>query len=343
MKVAPILSFDWLQLNVSSEVSIDFKYHGFFQVKVLPISTRHFKLVEEIYRNGKRIATIQRVPLSPIIKANTVLIKFDNWVLYSFDLLPYVREFLALNQFKFHNISRLDVCADFTKFDNGLQPSEFIKSYLYNHYLRLGRTSSGNSYFKQKKNEMQFSSLKFGSNLSEVSCYLYNKTLEMSTIKWKPWIAKKWKLAGIEENNDVWRLEVSLKSSAKALVNIQSSEVQSLNDLNILALENLPMLFGSFRDKYFSFVIKDSQVKKSRMKPLKLFADSYSDIIIIKNQNQISSNRADKIFIKKLHEVNADLREKNFLLSIDIDSLKMQYIDIAGLNNWAIHKELINP
>lgn len=341
-ELAPIVHCDWLQLNVTTEVTINFKYHGFYKVKLMTHSTRHFKIVEEIYHHNKRIATVTRQPLSNIIKANTALIKFDNWLLYSFDLYAYAKNFIALNQMIFQNISRLDICCDFQAFEDNMHPSKFIKSYLYGKYLRLGRTTAGTSYFQQKKNEINFNSLKFGSNLSEVSCYLYNKTVEMSTIKWKPWIAKKWFDENFPTNIDTWRLEVSLKSSAKFLVDKSTGETEELNNLEILKHENILKLFVCLREKYFSFVIKDTQIKKSRMKKLTLFKNEFSQFMIFDNSNSIASNRSDKIFIKKLEQVNQDLRGQNLSFNIDINCIKQQYIEITGLHNWAVYKGLLN-
>ena len=92
MKVAPIVSVDWLQLNLTATPNLVVEYHQFYKVKLMPYSTRHFKIVEEIYRDGLRIATVTRVPLSNIIKSDTILVKFDNWLLYSVPLFEYVTQ-----------------------------------------------------------------------------------------------------------------------------------------------------------------------------------------------------------------------------------------------------------
>jgi len=73
----PLLHCDWLQLNLVAPSDMDVKYHGFYEVKLLPYSTRHFKIVEEIFHHGQRIATVTRVPLSNIIEPDTILVKFD--------------------------------------------------------------------------------------------------------------------------------------------------------------------------------------------------------------------------------------------------------------------------
>lgn len=341
MELAPIVSIDWLQLNLIAPRDMDVKYHSFFQVKLMPYSTRHFKIVEELYRHNHRICTITRSPLSNIIAADTILVKFDNWVLYSFPLLEYVNQFISLNNFKFKSISRLDICADFQRFKNGMIPSNFIKNYLNGHYLRLGRTSIGNSHFKQIDTDLFFNALKFGSNLSDISVYLYNKSLEMQTVKWKPWIADLWHKNNFPSNVDTWRLEISIKSSNKVIVNMDTAEMQILNSLDVLKNNYTKLSFDVFREKYFSFVIKSNIKKKTRMKRIVLFSGNYSKYRVIEGDKMIAANRSDKIFINKLEQVNQDLRGSNFNFNVDIDKLKCDYIGITGLQEWAFSRGLL--
>lgn len=319
---------------------MEVNYHLFYQVKTQNFSTRHFSVVEEIYRDGKRIATVTRKPLSNIISPDTVLVKFDNWVLYSTDLFDYVQEFITLNGFVFKSISRIDLCTDFQTFNNGMVPSNFIKNYLNGKYLRLGKTSISNAHFRQVDTDLYFNALKFGSNLSDVSTYLYNKTLEMNSVKWKPWIAKKWMDAGLNASIDTWRLEVSIKSSNKIVCNTDTGEMNILNSLDVLKNDYCKVFFGAFRERYFSFVIKDQQVKKNRMTKLPLFSNSFSNYKIVDGEKMLAAGRSDKIFIKKLEQVNQELRGQNFNFNIDIDKLKREYIGITGLEMWAQYKGL---
>ncbi|HMG14047.1 MAG TPA: hypothetical protein VK590_01300 [Saprospiraceae bacterium] len=341
MELKPIVSIDWLQLNVAAPKNLDLKFHLFYKVKKLPYSTRHFKIVEEIFRDNMRIATITRVPLSKVIDADTILIKFDNWLLYSVNLFDYVTEFLTLNSLTFRSISRIDFCADFQKFHNGMVPSTMIKNYMAGKYLRLGRTTIGNTHFKQIELDLLHNGLKFGSNLSDVSSYLYNKTLQMTLIEWKPWIAEKWLQAGFNMNVDTWRLEISIKDCNKIIANTETGEAQVLNDLTVLQDKYTKLIYGCMRDKHFSFVIKDNQAKKSRMQKLPLYSNSFSKYTIVEGSKMIAAKRADKIFIKKLEDVNNDMRGKDFNFNIDIIGLKEKFISICGLENWARYKGLL--
>jgi hypothetical protein len=340
-KLAPVLSIDWLQLNLVTPSNLDVKYHSFYTVKKLDFSTRHFRIVEEIFQHDKRIATVTRAPLSNIIAPDTILVKFDNWLLYSVDLHYFISQFIALNNFTFKSISRIDICGDFQRFHNNMLPSTFIKNYLHGQYLRLGRTSISNAHFRQVDTELSFNALKFGSNLSDTSVYLYNKTLEMNSVKWKPWIAEKWLKAGFSVDADTWRLEVSIKSSNKIVCNTDTGEMNILNSLDVLKNNYTKLFYSTFREKYFSFVIKDSQVKKSRMLALPLFSGSFSQYKLIEGDKMLAANRADKIFIKKLESVNNELRASNFNFNIDISKLKEDFIAVTGLTEWAVNRGLL--
>lgn len=339
---APTLSIDWLQLYLEAPVKKDLKWHDFFVVKRMPYQTRQFKIVEELFHNNRRIATVTREPLSNIIQANAIIVKFDNWILYSVDLFAYVSEFIALNSLVFKSISRIDLCADFQRFDNNMIPSSFIKNYLNGLYLRLGRTSFGNTYFKQMDRDLFFNSLKFGSNLSDISIYLYNKTLEMNNGKWKPWIVAKWLLAGFPPDIDTWRLEVSIKDANKLIINKDTAEFSIINTLEVLKPSFAQLTYGSLREKYFSFVVKDSQAKKNRMKPVKLFSNSFANYKVVEGDKMLDASRSDKIFIKKLEDVNCELRGLSFHLNSNIDMLKNEMIELTGLREWAANRGLLS-
>lgn len=342
LQIPPILSIDWLQLNVQQEIQSTGKFHGFFTVKNLPLGTRHFKLVQELYRNNKRVATVVSKPHSPLLDERMMLVKFDNWALYGTDLSAYVQEFLALNGMKFQNVSRIDICADFQEFYNMMNPGLFIKKYVRTTFLKMGKVGKFKTVGTQNATIHEWESLRFGSNLSEISYYLYNKRKEMNEVKWKPWIAERWLKAGFDPEKDTWRLEFSIKSGAKSMVNTETGESKLLATLDILKPEFLNTSYNILRHHYFRFVWNDGQKKKSRMRELKLFAGDFSKYTIVDCDGQHDSTRATKIFIKKLEEVNQELRGNNFDLAIAAADLKQQMIVSRGLQTWAMRNNLAN-
>lgn len=342
MQLLPILSIDWLQINVKRAPDNLGSFHTFFKAKNLPLGTRHFKLVQELYTDGKRVATVVSQPHSPLLDPKMMLIKFDNWILYGKDLPTYVKQFLTLNQLTFQNISRVDVCADFQQFANRMEPQNFIHKFVRSTAIKFGKCSKFRAVGSQVGTVHVFESLKFGSNLSEISYYLYNKTKEMAEVKHKPWIAERWKKAGFNMEKDTWRLEFSIKSGAKEMLNTDTGETKLLASLNILEYPTMNLTYNILRNHYFRFVWNDGQVRKARMRELKLFAGDYSKYTIIDCEGKHDSTRATKIFIRKLEEVNQELRGKSFDLAIAAHDLKQQMIHSRGLEGWAMRNDLAN-
>ena len=109
-------------------------------------------------------------------------------------------------------LSRFDIAGDFQKFDNGLKPLVFIRGFMREDYLKNSR-GVGRLDFKHNRRIMPHD-LRFGTHESLRSCYLYNKTYEMSCKKQKTYIQKCWdNCPEISPLEDVWRLEVTFKGN----------------------------------------------------------------------------------------------------------------------------------
>lgn len=339
-KVAPVLHLDWIQMQVKWVNKLEPVFHRSYEVKTLEFGTRHFKCVQEVYLLKKRIATVTSKPHSGILDPDAILVKFDNWVCYAVNMRKIISEFLSLNRFEFVSFSRVDFCADFNLFDNGMHPDKFIKKYIYRKLLRLGRSPHAALHFKQGQKTHIMKGLKFGSNLSEVTSYIYDKTLEMETVKWKPHIYKSWIKAGLNVEQHVWRLEFSMKSGAKMTENTETGELDILLTMKLLEPDYIYKCFYKLYEKYFSFVWNDGQVRKDRMRPVKLFKYIYSPEVLVDAEGLRDADRSKKIFIKKLHELNNELRGRDFFMNVHLEQFKQLIISESMLETWAMHKGL---
>lgn len=337
-KPAPILHLDWLQMQVKWVDSFTPEFHRRYSVKTLEFGTRHFKCIQEVYVAHKRVATLASHPHSGILDPKAMLLKFDNWVCYDVHFERIVHEFLKLNNLDFISMSRLDFCADFNEFDNGMHPAKFIKKYVARKCLKTGKARKVRPTFSQGASEHIFEGLKFGSNLSEVGYYLYNKTLEMKEVKWKPWIFKCWEIGGLDTSKDVWRLEFSLKSGSKLLEDHVEGEVDLFVSLDTIKAELLAKCFFALYMKYFQFVWNDGKSRKDRMRPLKLLRHNFYGLYLVNAAKMSDADRSKKIFIKKLHEVNNELRGRDFFMSVEMDKYKATVIEDAHLQTWAMNK-----
>lgn len=344
-KPASVLHCDWLQLHLKRLDKLSTHFHRHYTVKKLDFSTRHFALIEEFYVMNRRVATLTSKPLSGILDPDSYLVKFDNWVLYDKRFREIVSDFLRLNEFEFISCSRVDFCADFNEFFNGMHPETFIRKYMYRKFLKTGKAKGVRPTFDQGKDKHIYSGLKFGSNLSEVTYYLYNKSKELREVKMKPWIVKSWRAGGLkvaedynDHTSDVWRLEFSLKSGTKLLVNALTGEFDIFATMEIIKSEYMAKCFSILCLKYFTFVWNDGQVRKDRMRALKLFDLKRGIEVLVDTVNMKDSTRSDKIFIKKLHELNNEMRGRDFFMSVEMDKYKHTIISEKHLESWAMKK-----
>ena len=107
---------DWLQLNCRGVISPD-KLDLLIKEQY---STRIFENVYKYERVGKILYTIAFKPLSPILPADTVIIKIGNEFLYRPDLWHNVNALLEWLDIVVKGITRLDLAVDFQYFLNKL-------------------------------------------------------------------------------------------------------------------------------------------------------------------------------------------------------------------------------
>lgn len=335
-----VLAIDWLSIYCLNKDDL-VVYDKCYEVKPLPYQTRHFKLIEEVYENDIRIATITRRPHSSVIDKNAVIIKFDNHVLYAPNLKKFVTEFLEKNNFIFKSISRLDIAKDFHTL-NGYHVPEFIRQFLAGDILKMGKANFTVRGKHNASNEYQY--IRFGSQTSETSYYLYNKSEEMREIKNKPYIKNHWKINSLnEQDSDVWRLEFTYKSMNRTLTDLSTGEITFINDLELLDIENINKLYNVSIKKYFQFVENNGLSRKDRMPLIELMPYHDEQMILQDYTKGIDTTRADKIFIKKLNDVYNELRNTNPLECKDLARVQHEYIGRKKLDDWARKKDYMIP
>ena len=330
------ITLDWLQLYCDTPPLYDKGVRGDYEYKKEEYQTRHFKCIHTVTYKGEECAVIASQPHSYILNGTMCLLKFTNKFLYQVDLYLFVTDFISSFDMEFRSISRLDIALDFTTFKNGLYPENLIKNFLSAKYIKSGK-SKGKVQFEQG-DKLSYSYLKFGSETSTTSYYLYNKTKELNEVKMKPYIVEHWRSNGYDGETTVWRLEFSVKNDGKDFLEQNSAEVFSLKDLQIIQLHRYPHLFWLLVEKYFRFYHNKNKAVKSRNVPVKLFdAQDYSTIKI-NLSDKVDSNRSDKIFVKKLLKLNQELRGQDFNLSLYGNDLLSYLICNRDLLKWASKK-----
>ena len=323
-----VISIDYLQLYCHAYF---LKSNSMFHFELQHSSSRQFKRIYKVYDlvTNDHYATVQAEPFSPVIPKHAVIVKIANRELYKQRWAEQVNYFLNVCFIVPQSVSRLDLCCDFNQFDNNLQVNTFFDRFLSNKYLknRLAKyTLQG-----EQTDRHQASYIRFGNHDSEVSVYLYNKSLEMREVKTKPYITERWAENQLDVNKDVWRLEVSLKSTRLKFVVAKTGELFRI-DLEHTATQGmLENIYNAVIQKYWDFRVNDGKSRKDRMRKVTFFKSMPTTLIPYSITEVAGSNRTDKIVVKKLANVVTELR-----LDMDQPSPALE----AALWDYIEHKDL---
>lgn len=330
-----VISIDYLQLYCHAYF---LSSNTMFHFELQSTSSRQFKKIYKVYDRltNDHYATVQAEPFSPVIPKQAIIVKIANRELYKQRWAEQVNYFLNVCYIIPQSVSRLDLCCDFNQFDNNLQVNSFFDSFLSNRYLknRLAKyTLQG-----EQTNKHEASYIRFGNHDSEVSVYLYNKTLEMREVKTKPYIIERWEANQLDINKDVWRLEVSLKSTKLKFVIAKTGELFRI-DLEHTATQGmLENIYNAIIKKYWDFRINDGKARKDRMKQVVFFKNMPTTLIPYSITEVAGSNRTDKIVVKKLANVVTELRLIEETPSPALEQALWDYIECKDLKSYYYEK-----
>lgn len=322
------LVIDWLQLNCGGGLYLPTA----FTSVLLGYQTRQFAEIREIYSKDKLICTIANNPHSSIIPKDTHIVKFDNRYLYEGNIFGNAMQLMDKLQLKIKGISRLDIALDVQRFNNNLKPHSLISGFLSNKYLKMGKAKY--KLIGTQDDKHVFETLRFGGNISNVAVYLYNKSKELQDVKMKPYIVEKWKADGYDNKEDVWRLEISIKTNRANIINTSTGDVNKLTFQNCQKDSFINDVYYTFISQYFHFKHNDGSVNKSRMKSVNLLSEVRYDSLVRFLSEEVDSGRSDRIFLKHLEEYNCELRERDFELSTFVSSSISDFVRTRGLSAY---------
>lgn len=335
------INIDWLQIHCCSEKH--------FQDDETPIfiiaRTNQSKVFRNIYtitykKHNKVIATYATDALEQIMKDKHGVLKIDNFYLYYFSIRmkDFVEWFLRRMNLEFVGITRLDIAYDFNEFSNKRNPEKFIKQFLNGQVVKLKKTKFRVAGIHEKENT--FNWISFGSKVSAITYKLYNKSLEMKEVTHKAHIYQEWEKSKLNVQKDVWRIEFTINSNTNLLFN--SGHQTNFHSTDTVNLEMICGLFKSLFFRYMNFRVNDkNQIRKDRMKPIELlrFPDFITPITMKKiNPEMKDTSRSTKIFVKKMNNMQDELRGKDDEFAYDAKQLISKLISIYHLETWAEKK-----
>jgi len=339
---------DWFQIHVK----LSKQFHAGAALndsnlirKKMDYGTKHFRAIDEIFDKrypSKRVASIAYIPNSTALPAFMGIIKFDNWLLYQVYSYRYILDFITFNEFDFQNLTRVDIAIDFNFLDyRNIHPERFIKKFLCEDYTKVRKSkfhvigNNGDRHYYQY--------LKFGSAKSRVCSYIYNKTKELEEVENKPHIREAWERNGL--TGEIWRCEFRIQDFDFLLTDTDTGEqisyngsVSGLNSLDILKPEVSNNVFNALADHYLHFKINGNDTNKTRLQSFKIFNTDGTKLFNRVYNEQHESNRSTKIFLKKLYELNNEMRGTDYEFSIEQNNLINKMIDAHRLEEWAAKK-----
>ena len=354
-----VLNIDWLALfclykpvgleqwSPEEQLTGDL-FHGNFRIKLQQYGTRQFSklwtisIPNEEDSGWEDFAEVQSHPYAGnVLPKNAIIVRFVNRILYLDELWDYVADFMETCRFEFQSISRIDVCADFNQFAT-IDPLSLIEGFASKKFRHIGR-GVGAMYFdhgvRKKEYGVHYTGMSFGTHASDARVYLYNKSFELMTEKDKPYIKDHWILAGLNIQ-DVWRLEVSIKSKATKFRDSSANKEVTIDTKLVANADGLDKVFHTFVRKLFSFVRNRPDITNITREPrIMLFDDSkpFFDRCVIRNVS--CSSRMERILLKALYQLADRYRGTEIR---DIDLLSQQFAfdlaDATGLSGWMSEK-----
>lgn len=358
-----IISLDWLTISVDCS---NFVVNTNYSCELQPYGTSIFRSMYEIGMDGMQIASLVKDPRMAHMNKNLGLLKILNPVLYMPGLERIVQNLLFDFRLQVLGVSRLDICADFHRFNDYPDVQNFIRDFLAVKIWKIGaakykvagkvaqssplphhrRTEKGDipdtpESFKvigQQSSRHNYQYLRFGSHLSDVSAYLYNKTQEFIDVKRKNYIVETWQAGGLNPSKTVWRLEFSLKGNGIKFLNTLTGEFEQKTLEMALQPELRQQLFNALFAKYWCFRYNDGQVRKDRMKPCNLL--DVDDSIYVPRAIDCSdeTTRENKRMISALEKTYDEIRIKHQVRDMEIEQALDKVTNFTRLNAWRAEK-----
>lgn len=278
-----------------------------YRVDVRPYGTPMYAQMFTILEGKEPVYEIRRCPLAKksdggIFDDNMCHIRFVNKTCYLDRCIDAFRYFLIKCKVEYRGISRIDICNDFTVFDNGTDPQNMIADYMQEKISKINQ-SRVSAHGQDLWQARVWNSLKWGSLTSCVTTKIYNKTMELEVDGHdKPWIRDAWEHSRIastqwcsylgddgqehyrphtvkygtavhgyvpEDTVDdvqVWRVEFSIKSQGKHFINTDNGTRLSIELDTIDTADKLLRWFHILAFQYFHFKelvrLKDGTVQR---------------------------------------------------------------------------------
>lgn len=219
--ISRCINVDWLEVFVRepSELNAAFFHDRDFSVKSRAYGTPQYREMFTIMdSDGLPVYEVRRNPYSlkqngGIFDVGSCHIRLSNRECYNPNCIDRLRQFLVDFGYTYNNISRLDLCVDLLRFDDGMLPGDFLYDYIREKFFKLhlstisprGTEVTGGEFMAHGTDRQfirEYSSMKWGAPTSAISVKLYDKTKELDEVKDKFYIRDQWMSCGLIDESD---------------------------------------------------------------------------------------------------------------------------------------------
>ena len=182
-----------------------------------------------------------------------------------------------------------------------------MQGFLNNRYLKTKKSKYSIKGNQTARHVVDY--LRIGSPGSNISAYLYDKTKEMNEVKHKPWIHEKWQANGINTDETVYRLEISLKEFKIMYEDENGMKKTSIYMEDLANEDYIHSLFFRGLNTAFKFKRNTHIKNKSQMPDLVFFKQAANHGQIIFDCDKMENSRHTKGVINFLEKINNEIRK----------------------------------
>lgn len=283
------VNIDWLEMYVWEPIEprdMDYFISRGFVVQDRGYGTKHwaqmFTLLDD---QGNEFMEVRRCPRKgaqdhhTIYPDNACNLRLVNRYCYYDTAAWIMADFIEKHDYQVRRIFRLDLCIDLIKFDKGDKPADVMRR-IVNHVYAKVYQSERTTHGRDRWNTCDDNSISWGRKKSMVVTRFYNKSLELATVKDKPWIRQAWFEAGLIPDpiqpislNDkgevigdaVWRVEFQINSSARGWFVCEADHRDEYVPHTLETYWNRPLIqqaIAVLSEHYFNFrIFKQGRAK----------------------------------------------------------------------------------
>lgn len=356
------INLDWLEVfcfEIGEPHDADFFRRAGFVVDVREYGTRIYNQMFTLMGDdGHPLLEVRRSPKSLLMPQQATHLRLVNRSCYFDNAADVMAQFIERYDYTFQRISRVDICLDFVRFDDNTLPRVFMQRYMRGKFSKINQANI-RAHGSDNWTGRVWNSVSWGSPSSMIGTKFYNKTLELYDPKTdsfgKPYIRHAWFEAGLidnidrctlkDEQQEIWRVEFSIKSSVKRWSVIEldgkSKHYQSLhNTLDCYdCKDKLLTMFAALQQHYFHFKRYIMGQRKDRCPDRRLFNFNIAQTLVKPEHPETLSQRKPDaqllVLIKNL---------RNYILVADSTEARHLSTQLLGLlEKLQLRQELENP